>query len=159
MGLSDVGSAAQHHSLPCQGSLDLCSGRFQERHQQAPVLSEILPCPHSGCWDIGELRQVHSAKGKPEPPGTKQTDSKAQTEEGRVKEWSEYMNAINQPCLKSPSLASSPTVPPTKPQRKAAVESPPVAHRWPTRPVVVKTVKTSHQSPHSQLGLQKQMLW
>lgn len=46
------------------------------------------------------------------------------------------MNAINQQCLKSPSLASSPTVPPTKPQRKAAVESPPVAHRWPMRPVV-----------------------
>ena len=100
---------------------------------------EILPCPHPGCWDVGELRQVHSAQGKPEPPGTKQTDSKAQTEEQRsgVKE----MNAMSQQCLKSPSLTSSPTVPSTKPQRKTVLKSPPAAHRWSTRPVAVKTVK------------------
>ena len=47
-------------------------------------MSEILPCPHPGSWDVGKLRQVHSARGRPELPWTKKADDKAQAT--RVKE-------------------------------------------------------------------------
>ena len=47
-------------------------------------MSEILPCPHPGSWDVGKLRQVHSARGRLELPWTKKADDKAQAT--RVKE-------------------------------------------------------------------------
>ena len=37
-----------------------------------------------GSWDAGKLRQVHSARGRPELPWTKKADDKAQAT--RVKE-------------------------------------------------------------------------
>lgn len=73
MGLSHAGSTAQCCSL---------SSRKTPREAPAgPSLFEILPCPHPGCRDV-ELRQVHSAKGKPERPGGKSRQTSKPSQEG-----------------------------------------------------------------------------